>query len=83
MPRDLRPASLGTPHWTAWTELESSSELTDPLRFDMYAQRIGNVLLPGITNRVERLRYFGMVCAGVALTEPPTRTRLAKALPPV
>jgi hypothetical protein len=36
----------------------------------MYVQRLGNVLLPGITGRVERLRYFGMVCAGIELTRP-------------
>ncbi|MHB8492657.1 MAG: hypothetical protein ACYDA6_10665, partial [Solirubrobacteraceae bacterium] len=44
------------------------SEPSDPLRFDMYAQRLGNLLLPGITNRTERLRYLSMVCAGIAVT---------------
>lgn len=65
-----RSPSSGSVYWTAFTELEGTAEPTDPLRFDMYAQRLGNVLLPGITNRVERLRYFGMVCAGLSLTRP-------------
>ena len=60
----------GRIYWTAYTQPEGDSDPVDPLRFDMYAQRLGNVLLPGITNRVERLRYFGMVCAGLALTRP-------------
>ncbi len=34
----------------------------------MYTQRLGNILLPGITNRTERLRYLSMVCAGLAVT---------------
>jgi hypothetical protein len=34
----------------------------------MYAQRLGNILLPGITSRTERLRYLTMVCAGLAET---------------
>lgn len=59
---------VGTIYWTAFTDLEGDSEPVDPLRFDMFVQRIGNVLLPGITNRVQRLRYFGMVCAGLLHT---------------
>lgn len=58
----------GRIYWTAFTDLEGSSGPTDPLRFDMYAQRLGNILLPGITNRTERLRYLTMVCAGLAET---------------
>src|SRR3954464_8341492 len=61
----------GQIYWTAYTQPEGDSSPIDPLRFDMYAERLGNVLLPGITNRVERLRYFGMVCAGLLLTRPP------------
>lgn len=64
------PPQLGRPYWTAFTQPEGSSGPIDPLRFDTYAERLGNVLLPGITNRVERLRYFGMVCAGLLLTRP-------------
>src|SRR3954464_13852777 len=60
----------GQIYWTAYTQLEGDSSPVDPLRFDMYAERLGNVLLPGITSRVERLRYFGMVCAGLWLTRP-------------
>ena len=64
------PPRLGRVYWTAYTQLEGDSSPIDPLRFDMYAERLGNVLLPGITSRVERLRYFGMVCAGLWLTRP-------------
>jgi hypothetical protein len=64
------PPRAGRVYWTAYTQLEGNSAPLDPLRFGMYAQRLGNVLLPGITGRVERLRYFGMVCAGLALTRP-------------
>lgn len=66
------PPKAGRLYWTAYTQLEGDSSPTDPLRLDMYAERLGNVMLPGITNRTERLRYFGMVCAGLALTRPPT-----------
>jgi hypothetical protein len=58
----------GAIYWTAYTDLEGDSAPTDPLRFDMYTQRLGNILLPGITNRTERLRYLSMVCAGLAQT---------------
>jgi hypothetical protein len=64
------PPKPGHTYWTAYTQLEGDSMPTDPLRFEMYAERLGNVLLPGITNRVERLRYFGMVCAGLQVTRP-------------
>jgi hypothetical protein len=64
------PPRVGRVYWTAYTQLEGDSSPTDPLRFDMYAERLGNVLLPGITSRVERLRYLGMVCAGLWLTRP-------------
>lgn len=40
----------------------------DPLAMDMYAQRIGNILLPGVTGRTFRSRYMGMVCAGLRIT---------------
>lgn len=60
--------TVGRIYWTAFTDLEGDSGPTDPLRFDMYIQRLGNILLPGITNRTERLRYLSMVCAGLAVT---------------
>lgn len=60
------PPKVGRIYWTAFTDLEGDSGPTDPLRFDMYTQRLGNILLPGITNRTERLRYLTMVCAGLA-----------------
>ena len=62
------PPSVGRIYWTSFTDLEGDSGPTDPLRFDMYTQRLGNILLPGITNRTERLRYLSMVCAGLAAT---------------
>ena len=60
-----------------------NSEPSDPLRFDMYAQRLGNVLLPGITNKTERLRYLSMVCAGIAATTQSAGEPLARAAPRV
>lgn len=60
-----------TPYWSAYTEFDGGSSPSDPLRFEMYAQRLGNHLLPGITNRTERLRYLSMVCAGLELTASP------------
>ena len=69
MPTAIAPSPTpGLIYWTAYTDPEGNSEPSDPLRFDMYAQRLGNVLLPGITNRTERLRYLSMVCAGIAAT---------------
>lgn len=65
---DARPAP-GRLYWTSFAELEGDSGPSDPLRFDMYTQRLGNILLPGITNRTERLRYLTMVCAGLAQTQ--------------
>ncbi len=59
---------IGRIYWTAYTDLEGDSGPTDPLRFEMYTQRLGNILLPGITNRTERLRYLSMVCAGLRET---------------
>ena len=64
------PPRVGRAYWTAYTQLDGDSKPLDPLRFDMYERHLGNVLLPGITGRVERLRYFGMVCAGLMLTRP-------------
>jgi hypothetical protein len=62
--------AIGKAFWTRYSDLDGESRPTDPLRFNMYAVRLGNVLLPGITNRVGRLRYFGMVCAGLERTRP-------------
>jgi len=61
--------SVGRLYWTSFAELEGDSSPADPLRFDMYAQRLGNILLPGITNRTERVRYLSMVCAGLVETQ--------------
>jgi hypothetical protein len=54
--------------WTAYSPPEGDSEPTDPLAFDMYAERLGNLIVPGVTSRTVRLRYLGMVCAGLRLT---------------
>jgi len=59
------PPRTGRLLWTAYSPVEGDSSPIDPLRLDTYAERLGNVLFPGITNRVERCRYFGMVCAGL------------------
>jgi hypothetical protein len=61
----VSPPKLGVPYWTAFSPVEGDSAPVDPLRFETYAERLGNQLFPGITNRVERVRYFGMVCAGI------------------
>jgi len=61
----VSPPKLGHPYWTAYSPAEGDSSPVDPLRFETYAERLGNHLFPGITNRVERVRYFGMVCAGI------------------
>lgn len=63
-----KPAK-GALYWTSFAELEGDSGPADPLRFDMYTQRVGNILLPGITNRTERVRYLSMVCAGLVETQ--------------
>lgn len=55
-------------YWTAYSDPEGDSEPTDPLAFNMYAERLGNEIVPGVTNRTLRLRYLGMVCAGLELT---------------
>lgn len=65
---------VGSIYWTAYADLEGDSGPTDPLRFDMYAQRLGNLLVPGITNRTARARYLSMVCAGLATTYDPSAT---------
>lgn len=67
-PTITSPPRIGAIYWSAYAALEGDHEPLDPLRLDMYAQRLGNVLLPGITNRTERLRYLGMVCAGLQET---------------
>ena len=61
----ISPPRFGIPYWTAYSPVDGDSSPVDPLRFETYAERLGNVLFPGITNRVERVRYFGMVCAGI------------------
>lgn len=61
----VTPPKLGSVYWTAYSPVDDDSSPVDPLRFETYAERLGNNLFPGITNRVERVRYFGMVCAGI------------------
>jgi hypothetical protein len=56
------------PYWTAYSQPEGDTEPTDPLAFNMYAERLGNEIVPGVTNRTLRVRYLGMVCAGLELT---------------
>lgn len=73
-PNVTSPPSLGRPHWTAFTSIEGDYEPLDPLRLDMYAQRLGNVLVPGVTARTQRARYLGMVCAGLRQTSTPGQT---------
>jgi hypothetical protein len=68
------PPQLGRPYWTAFTSIEGDYEPLDPLRLDMYAQRLGNVLVPGVTARTQRARYLGMVCAGLRQTSSPGQT---------
>lgn len=84
----IDPPRPGTPYWTAYSQPEGDTEPIDPLAFDMYAERLGNEILPGITNRTFRLRYLGMVCAGLELTAHseeagmhPLRARRAAFLP--
>lgn len=73
-PNVTSPPRLGRPHWTAYTSIEGDYEPLDPLRLDMYAQRLGNVLVPGVTARTQRARYLGMVCAGLRQTYTPGQT---------
>src|SRR3954447_23063882 len=61
----VSPPKLGVAYWTAYSPVDGDSAPVDPLRFETYAERLGNNLFPGITNRVERVRYFGMVFAGI------------------
>lgn len=69
--RITSPPQGGSIYWTAHASLEGDSEPLDPLRFNMYAQRLGDVLVPGITARTVRVRYLGMVCAGLRHTASP------------
>lgn len=65
----------GAVYWTAYSPPEGDIEPLDPLAFDMFAERLGNELLPGLTTRTQRGRYFGMVCAGLSITEKRARHR--------
>lgn len=64
-PGDVAAPKPGKAYWTAWSPTEGDSAPVDPLRFETYAERLGNHLVPGLSNRVQRVRYFSMVCAGV------------------
>ena len=65
----VSPPKPGQIYWTAFSPVEGDTSPVDALRLEMYAERLGNVLFPGMTNRVERVRYFGMVCAGLQAAE--------------
>lgn len=58
----------GHSYWTIYTALEGANEPTDPLHFEMYVRRLGDLLLPGLTSRTQRLRYLSMICAGIEVT---------------
>lgn len=64
-PRVVTSPAVGKVYWTAWSPTEGDSAPVDPLRFETYAERLGNHLVPGLSNRVQRVRYFSMVCAGI------------------
>src|SRR3712207_244118 len=68
---------LGVPYWTAYSPVDGDAAPVDPLRFETYATRLGNRMFPGITNRVERVRYFGMVCAGIQAAGAELGTRVS------
>jgi hypothetical protein len=72
----VSPPKPGQIYWTAYTPVEGDTSPVDALRLEMYAERLGNVLFPGITNRVERARYFGMVCAGLQSAEAEIGSRV-------
>jgi len=72
----VSPPRLGQIYWTAYSPVEGDTSPVDALRLEMYAERLGNVLFPGITNRVERARYFGMVCAGLQSAEAEIGSRV-------
>jgi len=65
---DLQTPKPGRAYWSAFQPPEGDTRPIDPLAFDMYAARLGNLLLPGITGRTIRARYLGMVCAGLLVT---------------
>jgi hypothetical protein len=66
---DLEIPRPGHAYWSAFQPPEGDTRPIDPLGFSMYADRLGNCLLPGITGRTTRVRYLGMVCAGLLVTE--------------
>ena len=55
--------------WSAYDPTEGRLDSDDPLGFAAGAQRLADVLLPGLTVRTVRLTYYGMVCAGLRLVE--------------
>lgn len=73
----VTPPRLGVPYWTAYSPVEGDSAPVDALRFETYAERLGNRIFPGITNRVERVRYFGMVCAGIEAAREEVGSRVS------
>jgi hypothetical protein len=55
--------------WSAYDPIEGRLDSDDPLGFAAGAQRLADLLLPGLTVRTVRLTYYGMVCAGLRLVE--------------
>jgi hypothetical protein len=63
---------------TAFDPSDLPGTSIDPLGFDRGYTFLADKILPGLTNVANRPRYFGMLCAGVALAEveesaPPKR----------
>src|SRR3954454_24104590 len=79
---DIAQPRPGRMYWTAYQQPDGDTRPVDPLAFDMYAERLGNLLVPGITGRTTRIRYLGMVCAGLLLVSErvrPGRERVHRA----
>ena len=63
------PPKPGRIYWTAYTQLKATR--LPRIRCDSRCTpSASETCFAGITNRVERLRYFGMVCAGLLITRP-------------
>jgi hypothetical protein len=54
---------------TAFDPSDLPATSIDPLGFDRGYTFLADKILPGLTNVANRPRYFGMLCAGVALAE--------------
>jgi len=63
---------------TAFDPSDLPGTSVDPLGFDRGYRFLADKILPGLTNVADRPRYFGMLCAGVALasvnaSDPPRK----------